>query len=386
MPDTDKRIWRMIWWCLVQFDCLVSLCYGRPQNMQVYPFPSLLAVISTALITPYRNLDDCDVPPLRLEDFDSSVTEKEANVVMQQAKLCAIVSDLVRVHFSVKATNASIDRRGALEAVDQALAEWLVNLPPDLGDRYRKPTADKEQSWALLPHLIYNSVLIQFHRPFANTPGTTPGWETSGDKEICAEAASNIIQIFAQLDHTSGIRYCCFWAPNTLFTAMLQVSGQLKCNNPILALRSKEKYESGLHSLRKLTRYWLFATSVLKLFESNSIRTSQGLTGRCPGSSPLGGQISSEQESPLATVTSVGALSSSTAPPIPINPDGSQQQGMDWVQLLSYGNPNVANMHVERNRWQNSMEEWQSLYWSDPLANIRLEDSFGQFQYDWQPQ
>lgn len=33
MPEGDKRTWRRIWWCLVQFDLLVSLCYGRPQNM-----------------------------------------------------------------------------------------------------------------------------------------------------------------------------------------------------------------------------------------------------------------------------------------------------------------------------------------------------------------
>lgn len=33
MLERDKRTWRKIWWCLVQFDVLVSLCYGRPQNM-----------------------------------------------------------------------------------------------------------------------------------------------------------------------------------------------------------------------------------------------------------------------------------------------------------------------------------------------------------------
>ncbi|RFU81666.1 transcriptional regulatory amdr [Trichoderma arundinaceum] len=33
MVEHDKRTWRKIWWCLVQFDVLVSLCYGRPQNM-----------------------------------------------------------------------------------------------------------------------------------------------------------------------------------------------------------------------------------------------------------------------------------------------------------------------------------------------------------------
>lgn len=33
MPEMDKRTWRRMWWCLVQFDCIVSLCYGRSQNM-----------------------------------------------------------------------------------------------------------------------------------------------------------------------------------------------------------------------------------------------------------------------------------------------------------------------------------------------------------------
>jgi transcriptional regulatory protein AMDR len=33
MPVTDKRLWRRIWWVLMQFDCLVSLIHGRPQTM-----------------------------------------------------------------------------------------------------------------------------------------------------------------------------------------------------------------------------------------------------------------------------------------------------------------------------------------------------------------
>jgi transcriptional regulatory protein AMDR len=33
MPEGDKKTWRRMWWCLVQFDCLVSLCSGRSQSM-----------------------------------------------------------------------------------------------------------------------------------------------------------------------------------------------------------------------------------------------------------------------------------------------------------------------------------------------------------------
>ena len=33
MPDNDKVLWRRIWWCIVQFDCLVTLVHGRPQQV-----------------------------------------------------------------------------------------------------------------------------------------------------------------------------------------------------------------------------------------------------------------------------------------------------------------------------------------------------------------
>lgn len=33
MTDADQKEWRKTWWCLVQFDCMVSLYYGRPSSM-----------------------------------------------------------------------------------------------------------------------------------------------------------------------------------------------------------------------------------------------------------------------------------------------------------------------------------------------------------------
>jgi transcriptional regulatory protein AMDR len=364
-------------------------------------------------------------------DFDASITEKQAQAVMHHTKLCTIISDLVRSHFSVRVIKSGIiSRRAAVEAVDNALAQWLVELPPYLRDRSAKMASSTTmmragedgdrcyQSSVMLLHLTYNAVLIQFHRFLSNERGgdgleggsssrTTEQerMQTAGDKEICAEAASNIIQIFERLGAATsgGFRCCCFWAPHALFTAMLEVGGQLKSVNPILAVRSKEKYESGLRSLRKLTRYWLFATSVLRLFESNSIKpprreTAASSSHRRRETSASSEQASPDQESPLATISSAGAVSNSGGSFMAMNhqePGNQQQQQnqhqqqqttMDWVQMFSYGDPNIGNMHVERNRWQNSLEEWQSLYWSDPLDNIRLEDNFGQFQYEWQGQ
>lgn len=273
-----------------------------------------------------------------------------------------------------------------LEIVDSALVEWLICLPLDLREHPRQSTADWNP-WALLLHLAYNTVLIQFHRPLSETADDLSPGNASNDDDICADAASNIVQIFEQLDQRSVLRYCWFWAPSTLFTAVLQLSGQLRCKNPILAFRVREKYDSGMLSLRKLTRHWLFATSVLRLFQSNSIEPSRKASGRHHrvASSPTADQIPPEQESPAVTVSSLGSIPSSTARAMAsdLNGDQPDPQEMDWMRLLQYGDANALNMHVEPNRWQNSLNEWQSIYWSDPLASIRLEDNLGEFRFEW---
>ncbi|OAA60332.1 Transcription factor [Niveomyces insectorum RCEF 264] len=364
MPPNDQRTWRLIWWCLVQLDCMVSLCYGRPQSI---------------------NLDDCDVPPLCLDDFDSSIGVRAANYVIHHSNLCAIVSDIVRVYFSIKARKNADNRQGVFDVIGAALAEWLGNLPPDFREHSREAQNEWDR-WPLLLHLTYNTVLIQFHRPLRDADATSMSTPTSSYAEdICADSASNIIRIFDQLDRHSALRYSWFWSPNALFTAMLELHGQLKCQNPILAFQIREKYNAGLLSLRRLTRYWLYATSVLRLFQSNSLETTQRTAAARRTSTSAGDQPFIDQQSPCETVSSLGAASTSNARGITSMVDANQPdpQEMDWVRLLQYGDGSHMNMHVERNRWHNSLTEWQTLYWSDPLASIDLGDGVGDFQFDW---
>lgn len=330
------------------------------------------------------NLDDCDVPPLSPDDFDSSVNSRAASFVIHHAKLCAIVSDLVRKHFSVRAKKYGASRGEVLELVDAALAEWLVELPTDFQE-YSRQTAVEWDYWPSLLHLTYNTVLVQFHRRLDDSDSDPSSHSAGNDEDICAGAASNIIRIFDQLDQHSALRFCWFWAPSTLFTAMLEIRGQLKCRNPILALRIKEKYDAGLLSLHKLTRHWLYATSILRLFQSNSIEKSQKDTANQERSTPRTDHNIPEWESPAATVSSLGAISNSATQGVAsmLSQSHPDAQEMDWVRLQQYADPATVNMHVEQNRWHNSLNEWQSVYWSDPLASIHLEDNFGQFRFDW---
>ena len=324
------------------------------------------------------------MPPLSLDDFDASVNSRAANFVIHHAKLCAIISDLVRRHFSVRARKYGANRGDVLEIVDAALAEWLVALPPDFQEHARH-TAGEWDHWPSLMHLTYNTVLVQFHRRLDESGLDSTSHLAANDEDICAGAASNIIRIFDQLDQHSALRFCWFWAPSTLFTAILEIRGQLKCRNPILAFRIKEKYDAGLLSLQKLTKHWLYATSILRLFQSNSIEKSQKEVTHPERSTPRADHLAPEWESPAATVSSLGAISNSATQGMTsmLSQGHPDVQEMDWVRLQQYADPTTANMHVEQNRWHNSLNEWQSVYWSDPLASIHLEDNFGQFRFDW---
>jgi hypothetical protein len=125
----------------------------------------------------------------------------------------------------------------------------------------------------LLLHLTYHTVLVQLHRlrdpisSFANSDSLA-----LEDDQICKDSAAAIIQIFEQLSEISALRQCWFWTPSSLFTAILQLEGQLEHANAIIALQARQDYDSGLQSLRRLSEHWILASSVSRLFSSDSIR------------------------------------------------------------------------------------------------------------------
>ncbi|OKL55522.1 hypothetical protein UA08_09211 [Talaromyces atroroseus] len=346
MPDADKKTWKRMWWCLVQFDCLVSLCYGRPQNI---------------------NLDDCDVPALTPEDFDASEGTREANFVIYHSELCALVSRLVQSHFSLRAIKTEDSRRERLDAVDASLAQWLANLPLEFRQDAALRPSKERNPWPLLLHLTFNTVLVLFHRsPVASRAGSDTGTDGTADEEICYEATSNIVRIFERLDQQSSLRLCCFWTPSPLFTALLHLRGQLRYKNPILAMRANEKYQSGMQSLRKLSQYWLFASSVWRLFES--ISTKDILSDATIVQAPQG-TIPLEEISP----NSYAGTEMNVA-------EQAQPRESEWAQVLTSEEPlHGRYTAMDQYRWQDHLSEWHSLYWSDPLASMRLQEDFGEY-------
>jgi hypothetical protein len=327
--------------------------------------------------TKNSNLDDCDVPLLTLEDFDALSGTKEAKFVIHHSALCALVSRLVRSHFSLRAIKSETTRRERLDDVDANLAGWLASLPPDFRQEAALRPVGESNPWPLLLHLTYNTVLVLFHRSAASSQASgdfSPDRTT--DEGICLESTSNIIRIFENLTQQSSLRLCNFWAPSPLFTALLHLRGQLRCKNPIVALGANEKYQSGMHSLIKLSRYWLFASSVWRLFESIGSKDPHQIQSDATVMPAL-----QEMLPPLENSSGTYAEAAETNVT-----EQARSRETEWAQLLAGEESHHGRYTaVEPNRWQDHLQEWQSLYWSDPLASMRLQEDFGEYLADLPP-
>ncbi|KAK0755293.1 hypothetical protein N5P37_012120 [Trichoderma harzianum] len=341
MLERDKRTWRKIWWCLVQFDVLVSLCYGRPQNI---------------------NLDDCDTPPLSVEDFDASTSEDEASFCIYHAKLCADISILLRTHFTLKTQKSPSNWSASLQALDLKLAEWLLSLPPALRDRSQPTSVYKAMLF-----LTYETTLVQVHRLRLSSTGDVPAMDLLNNDRICIEAASKIISIFEEMDKLSALQNCWFCAPNALFTALVQVQAQLRSENPIISLRAQENYASGLRILQQLSQHWLMAASVWRLFQFGPRTDDTRMTTQ--EVLPNIGNLSEQN----FEGEGLQSIANQTASKQKATEQETLTEEREWINFLSFEEEQPGDLHIQPNRWEESSSEWQSLYWRDSIGGLDLQ-------------
>ncbi|KAF9875474.1 acetamidase regulatory protein [Colletotrichum karsti] len=237
----DKRLWVRLWWILFQFDVLGSA----------------------------SNLDESDVPELEEHHFEG-ITDPEHEFTIQQTRLCIIVSSAMKKRVALRSTPA--DRAAATAEADTALAELITNLP----ERLQHSRSDPDP-WQAIFHLTYNNFLILLHRPSPNrdhpegqadAPAPAPAADT--DLSICCDAAITICSIFESLRKRNLLTK--IWIPSIhmLFTALVHVSDQMKSDNPLIAAKSKRLFDSLILTLHALKGQWLYAQSLLALFEGGN--------------------------------------------------------------------------------------------------------------------
>lgn len=151
------------------------------------------------------------------------------------------------------------------------LAEWSLLLPLHLRLR---PTLTLDL-WPATLHLMYNTILILLHRPRPQPlkppqpPPSPSRLPTSTDADICSAAAGVLQSILESLRHRNQLSSLWVFSVTTIFTSMIQLSVEVRCANPLLALAALRRYDSMMYSLKALSRFWPNAESILHFFENN---------------------------------------------------------------------------------------------------------------------
>ncbi len=289
----------------------------------------------------------------------------------------------------------------ARKGVDAALANWLINLPEDLRIRMSQGSA-RIGLWPAMLHYTYNTILILLHRLPPTRISEGNGGSTSNDSDICLYAANTLTQIFEDLRQQDFMRYCWCWTSSFLFTTIIQISVEMRSQSPILATSALTKFESIMNSIRELANHWLFATSILRLFEHSSDRLQQYVLSTAhsmrntpePRESSPPAPITQESNGHTDLVQAGVAdashnqqhLSKRTRfaeqDRLALGPPMSQSNLGPLGNLGSLGN--LADPTEDDLEWLGGHEGWESSYQGDPLANLRLDDSWGDLGFLWQ--
>ncbi|KAK4911329.1 hypothetical protein LTR49_020066 [Elasticomyces elasticus] len=251
----EKRIWKRLWWILVQYDAIVALSSGRP-----------LAI----------NLADADVPALERADLngaiaclDSESVDQAIDFILHQTQLCCIIAQVVRERFGL---NANVNqRKSALRRADQQLAEWQFQLPQSLrhGSSYRS-------TWSAMLHITYSNLSILLHRPSPTTLSNTTVVRPE-DMEICALAAASMAGLFETVWRRKQLAHFNVSAVSSLFTGLIQLSAEMRVSNPVLVANAIRRFDTALDVLRALAEHWLNADIILRLFADSSERVRNEL-------------------------------------------------------------------------------------------------------------
>ncbi|CAK7200439.1 hypothetical protein SEUCBS139899_003134 [Sporothrix eucalyptigena] len=350
----DKRLWRRLWWILVQFDGIVSLSYGRP---------------------PAIRLDESDVPELAMEELVGSDNDEEedsgidGDYLIHQMHLSCIIARTLRDRFGLHVSPER--RRQALVEADQRLAAWMARLPPSLRCRPDGRASDSNAAsmspWTTMLHLTYNNFLILLHRPPPNPASVDLNGNAASHSQenmgICSAAAGTIVGLLEAAAARGELRFLNVFAVDALMTTLIQLSAEIRMANPILAGHALQRFDSAMDILRRLAGIWLHAEIVLRLFEDRSEKVRAGMLL----------DKDTEMRPSFFTTGSLDvppAYSPHPSQQPPVTP-GSTTLPMDSFHSLLIPSTGIQGDHQQPQFVPvNEQLDWTNLYWENGLASL----------------
>ncbi|KAI0014280.1 Ctf1 transcription factor [Xylariaceae sp. FL0662B] len=254
LSNTDKRLWKRIWWTLFTRDRSVAVALGRPCNI---------------------NLDDSDVEMLNEDDFLEDEPDNAAGIppdpihvhfFLQYVKLCEIMGLVLSQQYSVASKG---HRQNAIDLThsDMALADWLQNCPKLV--YWEMP---RHHFWSALLHSNYYTTLCLLHRahmpPNHSNAPRFPDDSAYPSRNIAFQAAAMVTSIIENLSAHDELRYCPAFVVYSLFSALIMHVYQMRSPVPSIQQVTQARIRTCMDALKEVSRVWLVGKMVYTLFES----------------------------------------------------------------------------------------------------------------------
>jgi transcriptional regulatory protein AMDR len=260
MPVGDTRIFRRIWWTLVQVDVLASLHHGRP-----------------AMIDP----DEFDQTPLTPDDFIEYCGHSNQHVnidyCIQNSNLCNIIISILKLSSPGSLRRCCLNPN-SLESqkasLDSRLVGWYLRLPPPLIGASNKT----QDFWTLQLHLHYNLALLHLHRITLGADQSRHSSNSDHEQQKSLStrhtAALSITKIFDDILAMGAVERCSFTSLTALLSAAIQMSFEARSaaasGEVVLALQSQSRVESMLPAMKSIAGYWPSAEAIDNIFRKLS--------------------------------------------------------------------------------------------------------------------
>lgn len=263
MTPSKRKLWKRIWWSCFMRDRLIALGMRRPTRIKDEDFDVPMLEESDFEIDVLS--DEIQVlPPECTVLRDTGMQEELAQMCVQKARLCVLISHMLKAQYSVlirdrnnpEATtnstmmlfpNKALDNLDRVNMVDVELAAWVAALPAACQYRPLAPT-DIENGRSTIAvqrnllHMVYQTTISALHRPqFMPASPMQPPPASSAVQEICRRkvksAAIQITRMAAEL-HELGLE---LFLPTTGVTVILpaMIIHLLELKSPIQECRGE---------------------------------------------------------------------------------------------------------------------------------------------------
>jgi hypothetical protein len=291
MDIQRQRLWKRIWWSCFMRDRLIALGMRRPTRI--------------------KN-EDCDVPMLVLDDFDTEPLPAElvrmlggcpavrdsakrltlAKLCIQKAKLCLCISHVLAAQYSVlchkfggttETTMMLVPKKSAAESLEvmdceQELDHWYQNLGEDL--HYRMPgakeRANQHDGEVLAVHrallnMIFLTTSSALHRP--QVLPAMPSLAVAASlqelsRKRVREAATEITEVAQDLHDHDLVRFLPTTGVTVLLPAVIIHLLDIKSSDVSLRNASLRRFYQCMQVLQRLREMYASADFAFSFLEA----------------------------------------------------------------------------------------------------------------------